>query len=1282
MIGLQETRQVCDPVQYGIDFIIFASQPVQGQEGCQLWLNRRLPFATAPSGEPIYLDATSATILVDQPRLLIVLTDVADAAIAFVVAHASTSSSPEDSQQLWWDGLSAVRRIPRRYLPCVLIDANARFEPMRVGIPEDTACGNHPARHLRASLSEQRLVASGNQTTCGQPIVSWVSPLQRATCIDYIAVPAEMASGLQVQGSLPGFIDCFDFDHRPVCASLQWVADVEAPQARLRFDRKALLTPAGRVMMQRIFRTAPRADWDEHADVFVRRLNAHITTEIAREFPLPRQRPRQLHISEVAWRHIRLLRTARRNLRYITQTEKCRILRRCFHAWSTRTEYVPDRQLKEVRRLAARSARLVRDLHKAKRLSIRRAVAEHTRVCFAEARDSGPEALSRLLRGILKTGRSYKPPRLAPALRIEENVVVGRRQTADALGAHFAAAERATQTTWAQVSRHRVCDGPATFDLQAVPSLYELANAFARLPSHKATGILQIPAEVYKAAPLDAAEAHWPLLLRMSVGREAPTLFKGGLIAAIPKPSKSLQSLSGWRNILLQEPAAKAISKSFRSRIVDAFSKHALPVQCGAQKGVPLELPMLYVRSHLAQLSAKLRSGGCLFVDAKDAYYSVVKHFLFSNGILDTPAQLEAAIDRIHPDEAQRRLLAAALVGPGLMAVADPVVQAYVREILKGAWTTTHADAARLYEATTGTTPGAPLADVLFQIIFSVALKDLQRRLEDCEDFNWQGDRAPVLSTWADDLAIPLLPESAETLVPAAVAAAKHAYWSLAGIGLEVNFLPGKTEALLQWRGAKSRELRRRYLAEASPSVSVQLCQDRAVHLTLTRSYIHLGGLVRDDACQMEEIQRRRRQAQGTFSKLRKRLFFNPHLSPAEKLSLLFSLVHRSFLHGAGFWSLSTKQELTSFHAIISGWYRASVRPLRGLSARGLTDAAVLDILGVLSPDDILHVERCRLLIVLAKFGDRHLLSSIRDVESWASSVLESASHVFCSGHTDFFALVSWIAADIRRCQGLIKTFRRRQVQARQARQAAALAQATALQTLHRSGGTTFTVSSASTEALHVCTTCGLLCGSKASLASHRSKVHGVSGCATTFFGTVCHVCKHEFWTTPRLQMHLRKRPECRSVFRNSDLDYQHWEFVNDPGLARKPAVAVSSPRPFWATLRPPPEPTLPATIPDALPVLLRCLQPSEPADVFRGLVQCGVRHRSPAADFARLSSAVANNTVSGAPGRPLAPAMLCTIVLMAGQAVDAVLASTDFHAQQEGFVVTVESGRCTFCVV
>ena len=269
--------------------------------------------------------------------------------------------------------------------------------------------------------------------------------------------------------------------------------------------------------------------------------------------------------------------------------------------------------------------------------------------------------------------------RCAPAIQHGEELITGQRATADLFGEHFAKAERSIVADWGTESRSGPPDALPDADLQQIPSLYQLAGAFAGLKKGRAPGLTAIPGEAYAAAPIEAAFCHWPLLLRMATRRECPTLFKGGLAVAIPKPQKSPSLVSAWRNVLLQEPAAKAVGKSSRGRIVEVFSRSAMPVQCGAQKAVPLEFPMLHVRAHLASLQASGASGGILFIDAKDAYYSIIKHFLFTDGIMDTPAQLERAICSVHADESERRTLAAALVGPGLLAEADPSVQRYIK---------------------------------------------------------------------------------------------------------------------------------------------------------------------------------------------------------------------------------------------------------------------------------------------------------------------------------------------------------------------------------------------------------------------------------------------------------------------------------------------------------------------------------------------------------------------------------------------------------------------------
>ena len=355
----------------------------------------------------------------------------------------------------------------------------------------------------------------------------------------------------------------FDFDHCPVLFECSWSQSGCVEERPTRFDRKAMLTAAGRSVMQRIFRDAPKAPLSAHADQYLHQVNEFVLAELATAFPLQTKRPRQPHVSRLAWSCIRLLRQARRHLRHTQRHTVLEQHRQAWQAWRGHRPRGTPSRIHRIRILMARQAITVGKIRGGLRQTLRKDVADFTRASFQEARAEGPEALARLLRGILQTGRSYKPARLAPAIATQQGLVTGKRETADLFGRQ---AERSVETSWHCVSRAPLRTEPEHLCLSQIPSMFELANAFSSLKRNNATAMLGIPAEAYMAAPLEAAECHWPLLPRAACGREAPTLHKGGLIKAIPKPNKPPSSVTGWRNVLLQEPAAKAIGRSFGSR--------------------------------------------------------------------------------------------------------------------------------------------------------------------------------------------------------------------------------------------------------------------------------------------------------------------------------------------------------------------------------------------------------------------------------------------------------------------------------------------------------------------------------------------------------------------------------------------------------------------------------------------------------------------------------------------------------------------------------------------
>ena len=88
----------------------------------------------------------------------------------------------------------------------------------------------------------------------------------------------------------------------------------------------------------------------------------------------------------------------------------------------------------------ARSLRAVQQLARQLRHAVKSDVAREARARFQEAKHAGPEQLASHFRGILKSGRRYKPPAIPPTLHAaarsfeEDSIAV--------LGQHFATAER------------------------------------------------------------------------------------------------------------------------------------------------------------------------------------------------------------------------------------------------------------------------------------------------------------------------------------------------------------------------------------------------------------------------------------------------------------------------------------------------------------------------------------------------------------------------------------------------------------------------------------------------------------------------------------------------------------------------------------------------------------------------------------------------------------------------------------------------------------------------
>ena len=807
--------------------------------------------------------------------------------------------------------------------------------------------------------------------------------------------------------------------------------------------------------------------------------------------------------------------------------------------------------------------------------------AEGVKQIFRETREVGQSAMCGLMRSILKIGRRYRPLQQAPVLIEQGEMYIGKNEAYPILAQSFASAERATARDFADFRNRQARPDVRDISCQDVPDIMALAYNFATLKRGKAAGFTKLPAEVYSGAPLVAAQAHFPLVLRQVLRAQAPMEWTGGQVAPVPKPGKPATSTSGWRSILLLDPAHKAVAKTLRPALLRALDGIAKTAQCGGRKGYTLELPKSYVRVHLENLHACRRSGSVLFLDGKTAYYSTVRNILHDQGGFDDSEALLCFVEALHPDEGARRLLYDELCKPGILTEthSSTALCNYVRSTIDHTWFALGLEGGRVFQTATGTSPGAPLADLLYLLISTRFLSGVQQAIKGMGHVtvSCSGHEAPIPG-WADDYAIIFEATSAAQAVQQLVDVLPQVYNCLGSIGVELNLMRGKTEAILALYGPGSRALRGQLLAGNDSRLPFHMDTGVVRHLCLTSRYVHLGGIVTAGTSYVADLKWQLQDANGVFARLHKVIFRNSNLSIDERVRLFHSLVLSKVQQAALTWFFRTKTEHKIFQTAVDKWHRRMVGPLFQCSARGSSSTEIQRLLAVLSPGQILDVAHVRWLTNIAAHCCPFLRDSLETNRVWISQTKASLHNMFQATSTPAWSIacslpagefLNWAGQHREELKRFTQRFSRKIRDVHLAARDHTLGVFRARTILFSRGGFFGTVKDYLPSENVACPECGAAFANKSACASHRSKVHGQAGVFARVFGTLCQCCSTEFHTTSRLRLHLRKVPSCGCCYAGSDVEFTAKEFVGDEILSDKPAVKVAFARPFWATLKP-----------------------------------------------------------------------------------------------------------------
>ena len=1236
VVGLQEARADDKKLQVANcagAYIRVSSGADNAIGGCEIWLStRHSPFHK--QGQPLCWDARSVVEVYASSRLLAITAVAGGVQFALISGHCpSVSDHPEDSAQ-WWALLDEVfGKLPQGSLPILLLDANARFSAQVARVDTATALpANANGFALQEFAGRHRLAISDFCDADGAELVTWHGKRQATSCLDFLLIPWYLARSALATCTLPEIADHFPFkDHVPVAWTIKGTVRrpvVRLPSHSCRFDVRKLYTLEGQQALEQIWQHIPPVAWEVNATEHEDSISECLQLQLSKVFPVPAKRIRRPYYQEGTWEILCTMRACKRTLRsarnYVAHGT-CSIV---FGAWKSivtgaQDHPLPGCSLDEWKRAQnvfdAQCSRTLKHAAKQFKCSASKDKAAFCHKQLAASWSSkGSAGLYQQLRPLIGTSKKCVQRTALPSATRTQNADISCVETRLVLQEHFADAEHGQQKSpfehfqHAQLGEQRCFADRSAFAVRVsdVPALSEVEEVIRQLPRFKAAGLSGVPADAYIAAAPAAARAIYPLLLKAFVRGDEPLAWKGGLVAAFAKPGKNPAILKNWRAILLEEAGGKILHKLIR-RVLEPYLMRVVgPVQCGGVPGRALALPRHQVLAH-ARWARKQKLSSCiLFIDGRDAFYRLIRQVVCGPG---SPSEHEATrrfIDKLHPSEAVCDTIADVVFQGHVLAQAEvpELLQHWLNTTFRGTWFTTIPGAGQIVATATGSKPGDPLADQVFQ--FAVAAvtdsicQDLQRAgISECVQLDAQQlqllrsidaaspgvVRMPIVS-WADDLALAFSAPSPEKLCHDLQVATRIVLERMRDIGIPLNFAPDKTAAVVSLRGPGSQEAKRKVLIQGECLLPVPLADGTCVQLPVVRRYKHLGVSVEHSHSLPAVLHERVAASEPTFRGLHKHLLRNPFVPGHEKLQVFKTLVLTRLACGSELWQIAGENDQKAVDSVFLRFYRRLLRRVTGHCDKEFDDTQVCNLLGLMHPSGYVTLARLRHFASVCATGPVELWAYLIAEGGWLDTIAVDLRWLlewkplpgrFLTDDggggdcVDFARLI----ASTRAGQFSFKCFLKSASRAID-------------RYLHRASETTrwrvdfdrlccevgchvlpvrplrLQASAAEWD----CPQCGCAFASKAALNTHRYRSHGRRSAVLSLCrGTVCLACQKEYHDVYRLRKHLEYSDRCATKLIESDICFDELPLdkVDFKVRAFKPVVQLAGPKPFWAWLSP-----------------------------------------------------------------------------------------------------------------
>lgn len=924
LVGLQETRayrEQCVDCKCGF---LFLTPSDRGVGGCGLYVNTQRCYGNNIDGE-LYLSKKHFTVVATEAETLIVKVKAVDFAAIIVVAHAPSADKGSESREQYWQHVTDLLRPHRQQTLLLFADANDELQ--------------HDAHSSAFAefLQRHHLWIPALHATCHSGS-SWTHTSAKGQLkkrLDYIAVPQtwEETEYLQSRLAYEADVAITRDDHELVTLHAQRQGDGSRPatfRIVLPYDNPQNPTADTHSFWRQRLRDGlqrlefipdfqAQASVDQHAMA----LQHSLLYEAKQVYPkkaVPTKKPYVSHDAMILIHQRGVLRRTRKQLQLDLDGQTLRFF---FRVWSSKGRRFPSFPSTSDHNMAS----IVRAFDTVC-YQLRGQLAQDKRWYFETLAGEIPRDTQEIDHNMTKLWPKLKYALPKQACKVAKTLP-REQMTSDALQ-HFAAIEEGRSCTrqllwqW-HVEGLRTCDFIDVLPLDFLPTLAEVEGVLAGFKHHKSPGEDLLTADLLQAGGTEVARWILPLVVKCFATGQLPLVFQGATLIPLYKGKGPAEALTSYRSIVLAPTIAKIVQALLRRRLLPYVLPHFGPFQLGGRPRGQIAFCTQAVRSFLNVARHQGRPAAVLFIDVKQAFYSLPRHHAV--GPYLQPDEYQWLMQTLDREEGCQQKCRGATSGPTPPALSAVLLRlmTLLRCLVRHGWLVDqHDDQCAL--TITGTRPGLPLADLLFNIAMIDVLHKVSEDL--CQHGITTALHSPADSpvheafppvAWQDDVALVFDAEDNEALRTRIALAVGIVLQRFGEAHMTVNFAKGKTELIAVYRGLGATQHQRHDIVEEQGAFHLP---DGGPTVVTVARYQHLGSLIQGDAEMDAEIWARIAMAQDALRLLRRGAYRVQGLSQACRLALLEALIFSRLFYNSATWVVIRRPAWKALHQ----FYHRAVR--------------------------------------------------------------------------------------------------------------------------------------------------------------------------------------------------------------------------------------------------------------------------------------------------------------------------------------------------------------------